>query len=102
MPRTVLAVDAGFEPVTQAAFAYREQHVYPLLEQSGMVIIRCQGMLARRFYFQQEAIKDEVGYVTGVGHGEYDRYMGDFMNEILAVGDYGPQEVRGKIYHFLS
>jgi len=37
-----------------------------------------------------------------VGHGEADKYKGDFNNEIMVVGQYDAEEVRGKIYHFVS
>jgi hypothetical protein len=49
-----------------------------------------------------EAKKPEVEYLTGVGHGAYNRYTGDHGNVVFQVANYHPDEVKGKIVHFLS
>jgi len=62
----VLAIDAAFEVITQAGFNYRQQNVYPYLEQKGFSIKRSQESLARRVYVAPEARKPHVIYMTGV------------------------------------
>ncbi len=98
----VLAIDSNYEPVTKAAFEYREQHVYPYLESKGYQLIRCQGLLARRIYVAPEARRNDVVYMTGVGHGSYSTYTGDHYDPIFDVGNYQPDEAQGKLVHFLS
>jgi len=98
----VLAIDSNFEPVTKAAHEYREKHVYPYLESKGYTLVRCQGLLARRIYVAPEARRDDVIYMTGVGHGSYTTYTGDQYDPIFDVGNYQPEESDGKVVHFLS
>lgn len=98
----VLAVDSSFESVTNQVFQYRQKNVYPFLEQKGFTIQRCQGPLARRIYVAPEARKPGVDYITGVGHGSYDTYTGDFHDPIFSVGNYSPEESRAKIVHLIS
>lgn len=98
----VLAVDANFEFVTQIGFEYRQAHTYPMLEKKGFKLQRCQGPLARRIYIAPEARKPGVVYITGIGHGAYDSYTGDFFDPIFNVGNYSPEEAQGKITHFIS
>jgi hypothetical protein len=98
----VLAADADFEIVTQTGFNYRQDNVYPYFEKKGFSIKRCQGSLARRLYVAPEARKANTVYITGVGHGAYDSYTGDFYDPIFAVGNYSPEESQGKIVHFIS
>jgi hypothetical protein len=99
---TVLGIDSNYEPVTKAAFDYRETHVYPYLKAKGFQITKLQGPLARRYYVAPEARMREVVYLTGVGHGSYNLYTGDHGDVIFKVGSYQPEEARGKIVHFLS
>jgi hypothetical protein len=98
----VLAVDSNFEFVTNLAFEYRQKNVYPFLEKKGFKLQRCQGPLARRIYVAPEARKAGVEYITGVGHGGYDTYTGDFHDPVFSVGNYSPEESQGKIVHFIS
>ncbi|MCI0338026.1 MAG: hypothetical protein L0226_10640 [Acidobacteria bacterium] len=99
---TVIAIDSNFEPFTKAAFEYRQKHVYPYLENKGFKVVRCQGPLARRYYAAPAARKPNVDYLTGVGHGTYDTYTGDYYDPIFNIGNYSQEEVRGKIIHLLS
>ena len=99
---SVLAIDSNYEPVTKAAFAYREQHVYPYLASKGLSLVRCQGLMARRIYAAQEARRTDIIYITGVGHGSYTTYTGDHYDPIFSVGHYQPEESADKIVHFLS
>lgn len=43
-----------------------------------------------------------VEYITGVGHGSYDTFTGDWYDPIFRIGSYSPTEVNPKIVHFLS
>ena len=97
-----LAIDSNFEPATQAAFDYRQVHVYPYLQSKGLAIVRCQGPLARRIYAAPAARRDDVVYVTGVGHGSYTTYTGDQYDPVFEEANYHPDEPKGKIVHFLS
>ena len=98
----MVAVDSNYEPVTEAAFRYREREVYPHLVTKGWKLSKWQGPLARRYYVAPEVKKPEVEYITGVGHGAYDLYTGHFGDPIFQVGNYQPEEATGKIVHFLS
>jgi hypothetical protein len=74
---TALGIDSNYEPVTLAAFQYREKNVYPYLQAKGITVKKFQGALARRIYVAPEARKPEVEYLSGVGHGSYNLYTGD-------------------------
>jgi len=102
MQLTVLAVDANFEPVTQAGFQYRQANVYPYFEAKGFAVQRCQGPLARRIYVAPAASQPNVTYITGIGHGTYDTFTGDYYDPEFNVGNYSQQEVQGKIIHLIS
>ncbi len=99
---SILAIDSSHDAITHAAFDYRQQHVYPYLESKGFSVIKCQGALARRYYAAEAARQDNVDYLTGVGHGLADAYTGDEYDPVFQVGDYSPEEVDGKIAHFLA
>lgn len=99
---TVLGIDSNEEPVALAGFQYREKYVYPYLQAQGFAVKKFQCPLARRFYLAPEARKPEVEYLTGVGHGSYNLYTGDHGDVIWQVGNYHPDEVKGKIVHLLS
>lgn len=101
-PLTVLGVDANFEPITQAGFQYRQTNVYPYFEAKGFTIQRCQGSLARRVYVAPAARQPSVVYITGIGHGTYDTFTGDYYDPIFSVGNYTQEESQGKIVHLLS
>ncbi len=98
----ILAIDAAFEIITQAGFNYRQENVYPYLQKKGFAIKRSQESLARRVYVAPEARNPQVIYMTGVGHGGYDSYTGDFYDTIFSVGNYSNEESQGKIVHFIS
>jgi hypothetical protein len=98
----VVAIDSNFEPVTEAPFKFREKNVYPYLAKKGFKLVRCQGPMARRNDVAPQARKQNVVYLTGVGHGFEDRYTGESMTTIFAVGEYDPAESKNKIVHFFS
>jgi hypothetical protein len=99
---TVVAIDSNYDPVTKAAYDYREQRVYPYLISRGFRVNKFQGTLARRYYVAPAVREPEVDYITGVGHGLSELYTGDQGDVVFRVGDYHPDEARGKIVHFLS
>lgn len=99
---TVLAIDSKHDALTKSGFDYREKHVYPYLQTCGLTVKKLQGPLARRGYVATEAVKPETVYLTGIGHGLYDLYTGEFGHVVFRVAEYRPEEVRGKIVHFLS
>lgn len=102
MSATILAIDANFDPVTKAPFDYREQNIYPLFQEKGFAIVRRQGESARRTEVAPQARQPNVIYLTGVGHGFPNSYTGDNLDPIFSVGNFSPEEVAGKIVHFLS
>ncbi len=102
MTKTILAIDANFDPITRAPFEYREQNVYPLFQTNGFTVIRRQGPSARRNEVASQARKPNVVYLTGVGHGFPNSYTGDNLDPVFSVGNFTPAEAAGKIVHFLS
>lgn len=102
MEVTVVGIDANHEEVTKAAYDYRQAHVYPYVLEKGYTLVRLQGQLAYRVYVVAEVVKPAVDYLTGVGHGNYDVYTGQYNNPLFQVGHYAPAEAMGKIVHFLS
>src|SRR5437763_1682358 len=101
-PPTILAVDANFEPITQAGFQYRQINVYPYLAAKGFTIQRCQGSLARKIYVAPATHQPNVVFITGIGHGSYNSFTGDYYDPVLTVGNYSQEEAQGKIVHLLS
>ena len=97
-----LAIDSNYEPVTEAACDFRNEHVYPALTARGFVLEKLQGPLARRFYVAPAAARPEIDYITGVGHGVYDTFTGHHGDVIFRAGAFQAAEVSGKIVHLLS
>ena len=98
----IVGIDANFEPITKAACDYRQKNVYPYLEGKGFVVQLLQGPMARRTYAAPAVRQANVHYVTGLGHGSYESFTGDFYDPVFSVGNYSPEESGGKIVHFLS
>ncbi|HKP46337.1 MAG TPA: hypothetical protein VJT50_07035 [Pyrinomonadaceae bacterium] len=98
----VLAIDANFDPVTRAPFQHREANVYPQIAAKGFAIVRRQGMQARRVDVAPQARKDNVVYITGVGHGFTNSYTGDNLDPIFVKSQLSEKECAGRIVHFLS
>lgn len=96
----ILAIDSSYDEITQASYVYRNRHVYPYLESKGFEVVRCQGKSARRVYVQPEACRDDIVYMTGVGHGVYTTYMGEYCNPIFDIGKYQAKELNNKVAHF--
>ncbi len=98
----IIGIDANFEPITKAAYDYRQKNVYPYLQSKGFTVQFLQGSMARRTYVAPAARQPNVHYVTGLGHGSYESFTGDFYDPVFSVGNYSPEESNGKIVHFLS
>lgn len=98
----ILAIDSSYDKITQASCVYRNRHVYPYLESKGFELVRCQGRSARRVYVQPEACREDIVYMTGVGHGVYTTYMGEHCNPIFDIGNYQTKELDNKIAHFFA
>ena len=96
----ILAIDSSYDKITQASCIYRNRHVYPYLESKGFELVRCQDELARRIYVEQEVCQEDIVYITGVGHGTRTTYMGKDNAPIFDIGNYHPEESKGKIVHF--
>jgi len=99
---SVLGIDSNFEPATLAAFQYREKNVYPSIASKGFAINKCQGPMAKRIYVAPKAKQPGVVYLTGVGHGSYTTYTGQYYTPVFQVGNYSADEAKDKIVHFLS
>jgi len=98
----IIGIDANFEPITKAACDYRQKNVYPYLERKGFTVQHLRGAMARRSYVGPAARQANVHYITGLGHGSYDTFTGDFYDPVFSVGNYSPEESGGKIVHLLS
>ena len=98
----ILAIDSSYDKITQASYVYRNRHVYPYLESRGFEVVRCQDKSARRVYVQPEACRDDIVYMTGVGHGVYTTYMGEYCDPIFDIGKYQVKELDNKVVHFFA
>ncbi len=101
-PPRVLAIDANFDDETTRAFVYRSCHVYTIFKQKGYAVDNCQGPTAVRSDVQRVALRPGIVYITGSGHGTAAEFQGYYRNSVYATGSYRPEEVQGKIVHFLS
>ena len=97
-----LAIEANFDGITQAAFKYRSEHVYPYLESQGISVSMLSGENAVRQLVIAAATRPEVRYLCGVGHGKENAFCGFENERIFRSGQYGAEEVRGKVVHLLS
>lgn len=102
MPKAFLAIDSDSEALTQAASTYREENIYPALEKSGFQKKLLTGSLCQRQYVEPMAIDPSVAYLTGVGHGTDNSFLGYHNANVFTVGQYNPTAVKGKIVHFLA
>ena len=98
----VVGIDANHDFVTGAATKHRKANVYPHFEANGFSVTRLARGSARRDNAEDAVLEADVVYITGVGHGEFDRYFGQDFETIFVVGGYDPVEVQGTIVHLLS
>lgn len=99
---TFIAIDSSFAADIQAASSYRERYVYPVYQSKGFTMSPFFGPLARRAFVAPAAVATGVSLLTGVGHGSDTTFMGFNFEAVYGIGGYDPQEVSGKIVHFLS
>ena len=99
---TILAIDSDHDPITESACEYRQQSVYPYLEERGFEVKYHRGKLARRHYVASVAQERGIVYITGSGHGHPHEFTGDCGCTIFRVGDYSQEESQEKIIHLLS
>jgi hypothetical protein len=97
-PPTVLGIDADSDPLTRRAAKYRNDNVYPYLTTKGFALDRPPAQPAAA----AAASKANVVYLTGVGHGLPDSYLGDKDVPIFQAGLFTMAQAGGKIVHFLS
>ena len=102
MTRKFLAIDSNYEPLTQAGSTYREVNVHGVLVSAGLSPVVCNGSQCQKAVIEPLAVDPGVVYVTGVGHGTDAEFQGYHNWEVLAVGDYDPAVVNGKIVHLVS
>jgi len=97
-----LAIDTYDANDIASISAYLEQNVYPYLESKGFNILPYFGSLATPDYIGPAAANGGVSLLTGAGHGTYATFEGYQGQDVFAVGAYAPEQVSGKIVHFLS
>ena len=98
----VLGIDSHYDSFTRGGWSYRERHVYPYLMARGFRVALLTGECARPEKLWPEIASAGVRYLTGVGHGLFDRYKGHDGQNLFRVGEYAEHEPRGKIVHFAS
>jgi len=98
----VLGVDSNFDEATKRVYDYRSKHVYPRLRNNGFALTLLEGSMASRAYVAKALKQGHIELFTGSGHGQRDKFMGQYYESILEVGSYTPEEVRGKIVHLLA
>lgn len=99
---SVLFCENTTDHLTGPAAQYRIKNVHPVFASKGFNVIVLQGLQDIRTNFQIKAIDNSVVYIGGIGHGASNIYTGDNFNQILTVGAYAGNEVKGKVMHFLS
>jgi hypothetical protein len=99
---SVVAIDTYDGNDIASISAYLEQNVYPYLETKGFRMLAYFGSLATPDYVGPAAAKEGVSLLTGTGHGTYTTFEGYQGQDLFAVGSYTPEQVSGKIVHFLS
>ena len=98
----ILAIDPNDDALTQAASTYRSRNVYPYLESKGFQVVNCHAELACRSYVESQTRQDDIIYVTGVGHGECTKYIGQHCEPIFQIGNYSSQVPKNKVIHFFA
>ncbi|HEC39309.1 hypothetical protein LCGC14_1300300 [marine sediment metagenome] len=102
MTGTVLAIDSNYDQLTNIAWDYRKNIIYPYMNSKGFSFICATGILARRWFVRINAVNRDVVYITGVGHGSPHVYTGHNGMPIFKKGRYSREEVQNKVVHFLS
>lgn len=93
MPSTLCMAD--FDLPTRSASGFLLRYILPRL---GPVPL--YRMLDRRKPFQLSAPRSDI--IIGMGHGDVDTFTGQNENLILRIGEYNPDEIKGKVVKLLS
>jgi len=99
---SILGIDSNFEPLTLAAFNYRQANVYPYLRDKGFRVDTCQGVEAIKGSVDPKAEQPDVAYITGVGHGANNAFLGDGFGIVFQVDNYPVAAAADNLVHFLS
>jgi len=100
----IIAIDSNWESITEAAYDYRQANVYKHFKIRGFKIVRAQGSNADETYVEAQLTSrkgKKIVYITGVGHGNYDRYTGHNGDVVFQVGD-NRKLVNNRVVHLLS
>ena len=97
---TFIAIDS-YDSDIAGISSYLEGNVYPYLQSKGFALSRFFGPAAISAYVGPAATDAAVTLLTGAGHGTYTSFAG-YGENVFAVGSYAPEQVRGKIAHFVS
>jgi len=96
-----LAIDAHGATDTNAMSDYLEKNIYTSL-QPRFTMSPFFGAMARAPIVAPAAVAPDVVLITGAGHGTPTSFQGFQGQAVFSIGAYNPDEVRGKIVHFLS
>lgn len=93
MPATLCMAD--FDLPTRSASGFLVRYILPRL---GPVPL--YGLLDRRKPFQLSSPQSDI--IIGMGHGDVDAFTGQHETLILRIGEYDPNEIKGKVIKLLS
>lgn len=99
---TALFAENTTDSVTTSFANYRIANVHPVFQARGFNVVVNQGTNNTRTNFVATAKKPLTVYLSGIGHGNYNRYTGHGGENILKIGEYEASEVKNKAIHFLS
>jgi len=102
VPTRALFCENTTDGVTTPFANYRIANVHPVFQTRGFTMVVLTGSNDVRSKFVPEAKNGATVYISGIGHGNYTTYTGNYGDHILEVGLYDPAEVKGKAIHFLS
>jgi hypothetical protein len=100
----VLRIDTTWEVLTNQAWNLRDGGLYPHFIASGYELVPPlgSGTIASRQTVAPLATDGKVILITGAGHGDRDKFLGDKDEDIFPENFYDPKEVANKIVHFLA
>ena len=99
----VLRIDRTSDVLTQTAYDYRSGNVYPKFLEKGFVLIPdLPGTIATRDAVEQRDKDSGIVFITAACHGDTNKLLGDFNDNLFPIGGYAPEEVKGRIVHFLA
>lgn len=103
---TVVAIEQDYDLVLRYCQAFRKAYVYSHRALTGPRtthnLIACFNRNATRQRIHAAIQGNDVGFITGSGHGTYDRFTGQRGVTVWDTSTYSPRHVQGKIVHLLS